>query len=60
MGVSPDAQGVAYSSSRETSNAGFELFIVDLNDESKRKLVANPLKGDKEVDSRCVSWSPWL
>jgi Tol biopolymer transport system component len=58
--ISPDAQSVVYSSSRETRNSGFELFIVDLNDESKRKLVANPMKGNKEVDSRYVSWSPRL
>ncbi len=58
--ISPDGQNVVYSSSRETPNSGFELFIVDLNNESKRKLVANPMKRDKEVDSRYVSWSPWL
>jgi Tol biopolymer transport system component len=58
--MSPDGENVVYSSSRETSNAGFELFIVNLKDESKRKLVANPMKGNKEVDSRYVSWSPWL
>lgn len=58
--MSPDGQSVVYSSSRETSNSGFEVFIVGLKDESKRELVGNPMNGDKEVDSRCVSWSPWL
>ena len=58
--MSPDGQSVVYSSSSEASRAGFELFVIDLRDEAKRKLVANPLKGDKEVDSRYVSWSPWL
>jgi Tol biopolymer transport system component len=58
--LSPDGLSAVYSSSRETPNSGFELFIVNLKDESKRKLIANPMKGDKEVDSRCASWSPWL
>jgi Tol biopolymer transport system component len=58
--LSPDGQSVVYSSSRESLNSGFEVFIVDLRDETKRRLVSNPMKGDKEVDSRCVSWSPWL
>lgn len=58
--ISPDGQSVVYSSSRERPQSGFEVFIVDLKDESKRNLVANPMKGDKEVDSRYVSWSPWL
>lgn len=57
---SPDGLSIAYSTSRETPGSGFEIFIVNLNDEVKRRLVANPLKGDKEVDSRCLSWSPWL
>ena len=58
--LSPDGLSVVYSTSRETRSSGFEIFIVNLNDEVKRKLVANPLKGNKEVDSRYVSWSPWL
>jgi Tol biopolymer transport system component len=58
--MSPDGQSVVYSSSRESPNSGFEVFIVDLKDETKRRLVFNPMKGNKEVDSRCVSWSPWL
>ena len=58
--LSPDGQSVVYSSSRESSNSGFEVFIVNLEDGTKRRLVSNPMKGSKEVDSRCVSWSPWL
>ena len=58
--MSPDGQSVVYSSSRESLNSGFEVFIVDLKDEAKRRLVSNPMKGGKEVDSRCISWSPWL
>jgi Tol biopolymer transport system component len=58
--ISPDGQSVVYSSSRESANSGFEVFIVDLKDEAKRRLVANPMKGNKEVDSRSVSWSHWL
>jgi Tol biopolymer transport system component len=57
---SPDGECVVYSSSRETPGSGFELFVVDLKDGSKQRLVANPMKGDKEADSRCVSWSPLL
>lgn len=58
--LSPDGERVVYSSSRETAGSGFELFVVDLKDGSKRRLVANPMKGDKEADSRYVSWSPLL
>lgn len=58
--LSPDGEFVVYSSSRETPGSGFELFVVDLRDGSKKRLVANPMKGDKEADSRSVSWSPLL
>lgn len=57
--ISPDQQSVAYTC-QEVSSAGFEVFIVRLSDRSKRKLVANPIINNKEVDSRYVSWSPWL
>jgi|GEM_PF-3723938 len=58
--ISPDGESVVYTSSRERPQSGFEVFIVDLKDESKRNVVANPRKGNQEVDSRYVSWSPWL
>jgi Tol biopolymer transport system component len=57
--ISPDGLSVAYSS-QETRGSGFEIFTINLNDEVKRRLVANPMKGDKEIDSRGLSWSPWL
>jgi Tol biopolymer transport system component len=59
--IAPDGQRVAYAC-QETGSAGFEVFVVDLNDESKRKLelVSNPIIDDHEVDNRYVSWSPWL
>jgi Tol biopolymer transport system component len=60
LAISPDGQKLAYSSSRESKNSGFEVFVVTLADKSKVRLVANPIIGDKEVDSRVVSWSPWL
>jgi Tol biopolymer transport system component len=57
--ISPDGQNVAYTC-QEVSSAGFEVFVFSVGDKSKRKLVANPIIKDKEVDSRYVSWSPWL
>jgi Tol biopolymer transport system component len=57
--LSPDGHNVAYTC-QEVSNAGFEVFVVSINDKSKRKLVANPIIKNKEVDSRSVSWSPRL
>jgi Tol biopolymer transport system component len=58
--ISPDGESVVYSSSRELANSGFEVFIVDQKDEAKRRLVSNPMKGNKQVDSRSVSWAPSL
>lgn len=60
LAISPDGQKLAYSSSRESNNSGFEVFVVSLADKAKTRLVANPIIRDKEVDSRVVSWSPWL
>lgn len=57
--ISPDGLSIAYTC-QEVSGAGFEVFVVSLSDQSKRKLVANPIIKNKEVDSRYVSWSPWL
>lgn len=57
--LSPDHQNVAYTC-QEAGSAGFEVFVTSLGDKTKRKLVANPIVSDKEVDSRYVSWSPWL
>lgn len=58
LAISPDGQKLAYSSSQENQNSGFEVFVVHLADKSKTRLVANPIIRDKEVDSRVVSWSP--
>jgi dipeptidyl aminopeptidase/acylaminoacyl peptidase len=57
--ISPDRQHVAYTC-QESHRAGFEVFVIGLGDKTKIKLVANPIVKDKEVDSRYVSWSPWL
>jgi Tol biopolymer transport system component len=57
--ISPDQHNVAYTC-QESGSAGFEVFVIGLGDKKKRKLVANPIVDDKEVDSRYVSWSPWL
>lgn len=57
--ISPDGQNVAYTC-QESGSAGFEVFVIGLRDKMKRKLVANPIVNDKEVDSRYISWSPWL
>jgi Tol biopolymer transport system component len=58
LALSADGQKLAYSSSQESKNSGFEIFVIDLAEKSKLRLVANPIIRDKEVDSRVVSWSP--
>lgn len=58
LAISPDGQTLAYSSCRENRNSGFEVFVFSLADKSRTLLVANPIIGDKEVDSRVISWSP--
>ena len=58
--IAPDGESVAYAAQETGSVAGFEIFVLDLNRPSKRKLVSNPIVGDHEVDSRYVSWSPLL
>jgi Tol biopolymer transport system component len=58
--VSPDAEHVAYTSQEQGTVAGFEVFLIRLQDEFKKKLVNNPIVDDHEVDSRYVSWSPYL
>jgi Tol biopolymer transport system component len=58
LALSPDGQKLAYSSSQESKNSGFEIFVIDLAEKSKLRLVANPIIRNKEVDSRVVSWSP--
>jgi Tol biopolymer transport system component len=60
LAFSPDGEKLAYSSWRENTNCGFEIFVVNLSDHSKTRLVANPIIRDKEVDSRALSWSPVL
>lgn len=57
--IAPDGQKVAYSC-QGGGNAGFEVFVVDLNDQSTSRIVANPIVDDHEVDSRDISWSPYL
>jgi len=57
--IAPDGQKVVYTC-QGTDGAGFEVFVVDVNDGSTRQLVRNPIVHDHEVDSRYVSWSPWL
>ena len=58
--ISPDGEHVAYTSQEQGAIAGFEVFVIRLCDGFKRKLVSNPIVDDHEVDSRYVSWSPWL
>jgi Tol biopolymer transport system component len=58
--ISPDGESVAYAAQETGSVAGFEIFVLGLNEQTKRKLVSNPIVDDHEVDSRYVSWSPLL
>lgn len=58
--ISPDAQFVAYSSCDNTGASGFEIFVLPLNGGTERRIVANPCKKDKEVDSQDLSWSPYM
>lgn len=60
MVISPDGQNVAYSSHNHGEMAGFELFVVNLNERSERKIVANPCEKDRGDDTRDISWSPFL
>jgi len=58
--IAPDGDTAAYAAQETGSVSGFEIFVIGLNGEGKRKLVNNPIVDDHEVDSRCVSWSPYL
>lgn len=58
--IAPDGGSVAYAAQETGSVSGFEIFVIGLNGEGKRKLVNNPIVDDHEVDSRYVSWSPYL
>jgi len=58
--IAPDGQSVGYAAQETGSVAGFEIFVIDLNSQLKRQLVSNPIVDDHEVDSRYVSWSPYL
>jgi len=58
--IAPDGESVAYAAQETGIVAGFEIFVIDLNGQSKLKLVGNPIVDDHEVDSRYVSWSPYL
>ena len=58
--IAPDGESVAYAAQETGSIAGFEIFVLGLNSQSKQKLVNNPIVDDHEVDSRYVSWSPYL
>ena len=58
--IAPDGGSVAYAAQETGSVSGFEIFVLDLNGQPKRKLVNNPIVDDHEVDSRYVSWSPYL
>lgn len=58
--IAPDGSNVAYAAQETGSISGFEIFVVGLNGEGKRKLVNNPIVDDHEVDSRYVSWSAYL
>lgn len=58
--ISPDGHSVAYAAQENGSVAGFEIYVLGLNGQPKRRLVSNPIVDDHEVDSRYVSWSPYL
>ncbi len=58
--IAPDGESVAYAAQETGSVSGFEIFVLSLNGQPKRKLVNNPIVDDHEVDSRYVSWSPYL
>ena len=58
--IAPDGESVAYAAQETGSVSGFEIFVLGLSGQPKRKLVNNPIVDDHEVDSRCVSWSPYL
>lgn len=58
--IAPDGESVAYAAQETGSVSGFEIFVLGLNGQPKRRLVNNPIVDDHEVDSRYVSWSPHL
>ncbi len=58
--IAPDGESVAYAAQETGSVSGFEIFVLGLKGQPKRRLVNNPIVDDHEVDSRCVSWSPDL
>jgi len=58
--IAPDSESVAYAAQETAFVSGFEIFVLDLNGPPKRKLVSNPIVDDHEVDTRYVSWSPYL
>ncbi len=58
--ISPDGESVAYAAQETGSVSGFEIFVLGLSGQPKRRLVNNPIVDDHEVDSRYVSWSPHL
>jgi Tol biopolymer transport system component len=58
--IAPDGESVAYAAQETGSVSGFEIFVLGLNGQPKRRLVNNPIVDDHEVDSRYVSWSPYL
>ncbi len=57
--ISPDGLRVVYAA-QGTRGAGFEPFVVSLPHQSHSNLITNPIVDDHEVDTRYVSWSPWL
>jgi len=58
--ISPDGRYVAYSSTDDIGEAGFEIFVMNLDGTEKRKIVSNPRSKNKEVSSQDISWSPVL
>jgi len=58
--IAPDGQSVAYAAQETGSVSGFEIFVLGLTGQPKLRLVNNPIVDDHEVDSRYVSWSPYL
>jgi Tol biopolymer transport system component len=58
--TAPDGESVAYAAQEPGSVSGFEIFVIGLSGQPKRKHVNNPIVDDHEVDSRYVSWSPYF
>ncbi len=58
--IAPDGERLAYAAQEAGHISGFEIFVLGLSGQPKQRLVNNPIVDDHEVDTRFVSWSPYL